>query len=143
MFALPALLAPLAIFATSSAAHADIVANCAYDTCTVYETMGNGDCSVSISQTNSTEAGDSSGTFARAWLNDYDTGYTCHFWVERDVNNTGWYTVSPVSSLASSSSTYSANYYNGGGYQAQACFQFDWGSSLGAVHCSGAVYDEG
>ena len=54
------------------------------------------------------------------------------------MNNTGWY---KIYSFAGPDSSYrqSPNEWNGAGYQARACLQFNWGSSLGAIHCSPAV----
>jgi hypothetical protein len=148
LIALPALLAPMAIFATSTAAHASIGSSCYDDECGVNETMGNGYCNATVVQTNSDDGGAiPSGTFAEAMYTDTDTGYKCDFWFERNVRNTGWYRVGGVTVLGSGPSDGSNQvdlgpYYNGGGYQAQVCFQFDWGSSLGAVHCSpSAVYE--
>jgi len=144
MFAVPAVVLPLALFATAVPAHASISGSCSsYENeCSVTETMGNGECSATLYQTNSSGDEDYSGTFVRAQYTDWDTGYSCRFWINRNVNDSGWYEVSSTTTLGSSSSdTVGAttdNYFNDGadGYQAEVCLQFDWGSSLGAVHCS-------
>ena len=144
LFAVPVLVVPLAFFATAIPAHASINSDCTagINQCEVSETMGSGWCNAVIDQTDSSGDEDYSGEFAQATYQDYDSGYTCDFWVERNVNNTGWYQVGGTTSLGSSgdinSGTTSANYFNDGydGYEAEVCFQFDWGSSLGAVHCS-------
>jgi hypothetical protein len=110
--------------------------------CSVTEDMGSGACSATLYQTNSSGVEDFSGTFARAAYTDYDSGYSCRFWINRNVNDTGWYEVSGTTSLSSSGTDQTGattnNYFNDGddGYQAEVCLQFDWGSSLGAVHCS-------
>ena len=144
-FAIPALAGSLGLlFAAAAPAHASVNSSCnsVSNSCNINENMGSGWCSATIYQTNSSGQSDYAGEFARADFVDYDTGYSCHFWVERDVNWTGWYQIGGTTSLASSSSVQtgasSANYWNDGfdGYMAEACFQFDWGSSLGAVHCS-------
>jgi hypothetical protein len=143
-FAVPALVGSLTLIATAAPAHASITGYCNgnFNSCSITEDMGNGVCSATIYQTNSSGVNDPAGEFARADYTDYDTGYSCHFWVERDVNGTGWYQVGGTTSLASSGNdtagASSANYWNDGydGYMAEVCFQFDWGSSLGAVHCS-------
>jgi hypothetical protein len=143
-FAIPVLVLPLALFAAQVTAHASITGNCSSEVneCTVTETMGNGECSAELYQTNSSGDEDFSGTYVRAAYVDYETGYSCRFWIDRNVNDTGWYEVSSTTTLASSSSDETGattdNYFNDGvdGYQAEVCLQFDWGSSLGAVHCS-------
>jgi hypothetical protein len=107
--------------------------------------MGNGECTATLEQTDSNGASDSEGEFAQATYEDYETGYTCDFWIERNVNDTGWYQIGPTTALGSSSTNEvgatSANYFNDGfdGYEAEVCFQFDWASSLGAAHCSESV----
>lgn len=146
VLAAAAAIAPVAALATSGVANASINTSC--DTtdnqCFVSEDMGNGNCNAVIWQTNSASDQDPSGTFAQAEIANYDTGYACDAWVERDVNNSGWYRISGVYDLpASGANDLTGNYYNGGGYQARVCFQFDWGSSLGAVHCSGAITYKG
>jgi hypothetical protein len=147
LLALPALLAPMAVFATSTAARADITTSCYNDICQVYESMGSDGCTATVWQSNSSGYEDSSGTFAETWYVDDQSGYTCHFWFERDVNDTGWYQVGSTTALGSTpnvaNSTQTGPFYDGGSYQARVCFQFDWGSSLGATHCSGAVSYEG
>jgi hypothetical protein len=143
-FAIPALVGSLALIATAAPAHASVNSTCdtVYHSCTIGENMGSGFCSATIYQSNSSGADDATGEFAKADYTDYDTGYSCHFWVERDVNWTGWYQIGGTTSLASSGSAAtgatSANYWDDGfdGYMAEVCFQFDWGSSLGAAHCS-------
>jgi hypothetical protein len=143
-FAIPALVLPLAFFTTEVPAHASIISSCTsgQNECSVYESMGNGFCNADLYQTNSSGDEDFTGTYVRAEYEDYDTGYSCHFWINRNVNDSGWYEVSSTTDLASSSSdkigAITDNYFNDGddGYQAEVCFQFDWGSSLGAVHCS-------
>jgi hypothetical protein len=142
--AVTVLVGSLGLIATAVPAHASVNSSCnsGYNSCTIDENMGNGFCSGTIYQTNSSGVDTVAGEFARADYEDYNTGYSCHFWVERDVNWTGWYQISGTTSLASSSAdktgASSANYWNDGydGYMARVCFQFDWGSSLGAVHCS-------
>jgi len=143
LLALPALLAPMAIFATSTAAHADITTGCA-DTneCNVYESMGNGYCIATIWQSDSAGNYEPSGTYAEDNYEDNDSGYTCDFWFERDVRDTGWYQVGSTIAVGSgdgSEDVPSGPFFDGGGYQGRTCFQFNWGSSLGAVHCSSAI----
>jgi hypothetical protein len=141
---IPALVGSLTLIATSAPAHAAISSGCSSTTnaCTISEDMGSGQCSATIYQSDSSGDVDFTGEFARAEYTDYDTGYSCHFWVERDVNWTGWYQIGDTTSVASSGNSgtaaTSANYWNDGyeGYMAEVCFQFDWGSSLGAAHCS-------
>lgn len=136
-----AVLAPVAVFTTSGVANAAIVGHCAgSNNCSVQEDMGSGVCGASIWQTDSAGNTDPSGTFAQAFFGNTTTGYDCRAWIERDVNNTGWYQVSGTYVLPpTDSSDQTGNYFDGGGYQARACIQFDWGSSLGAVHCSPAI----
>jgi hypothetical protein len=142
IFTMVALLAPLAILATSGVAKASITTSClsGYDECGVQEDMGNGMCNAMVFQTDSDQAEDPSGTFAAAWISNYDTGYTCDGWIERNVNNSGWYQLSGTFAIPSSGPTdVTDNYFDGGGYQARVCIQFNWGSSLGAVHCSSPI----
>jgi hypothetical protein len=103
--------------------------------------MGSGYCSAVIWQTTADDYGNApDGTFAMAVFANYESGYTRDLWIERNVNDTGWYRVGGVTAISKSGSTVeTGHYYNGGGYQARACFQFNRGSSLGAVHCSGVV----
>jgi hypothetical protein len=146
LFASAALLVPAAFLATTTAANAAITTSCdSYDSCTVQEDMGSGYCSAVLWQTTADDYGNApDGTFAIAVFANYESGYTCDLWIERDVNDTGWYRVGDVTAIPKSGSTVeTGHYFNGGGYQARACFQFNWGSSLGAVHCSGAVKYEG
>lgn len=57
-------------------------------------------------------------------------------WIERNVNNTGWYDVSGDLTLPDDDDYVTKDYWNGPEYAARACFRFDWGSSLVAVHCT-------
>jgi hypothetical protein len=139
--AVPAVVGSIAIFVGVTPAHASINSDCSSgrNQCQVSETMGSGYCNAVIYQTDSSGDEDYTGEFAQAYFTNDDTGYTCDFWVDRDVNDTGWYQISPTYAISSSgASVTSANYWNDGydGYMAEVCFQFDWGSSLGAVHCS-------
>jgi hypothetical protein len=99
----------------------------------VQEDMGSGYCSAVIWQTTADDYGNApDGTFAMAVFANYESGYTRDLWIERNVNDTGWYRVGGVTAISKSGSTVeTGHYYNGGGYQARACFQFNRGSSLG------------
>jgi hypothetical protein len=111
IFTMIALLAPLAILATSGVAKASIVSVCStggYDECFVQEDMGNGTCFADIWQTDSGGYEDPSGTFAQAEMSNHDTGYTCDAWVERNVNNSGWYQLSGTFASLPPASTTSA-----------------------------------
>lgn len=140
--ALPLLLVPAALVGGSTAAHASVNTDC-YTTggaqaCGVQETMNSGYCSAYVTQST---AGSS---FAYLYgLNLVGTGYDCSFWLERDVNGTGWYDESGQTILSPANLFDSQNYWDGSGYQARACFEFLWSgtSDPGAVHCSGAIGD--
>jgi hypothetical protein len=54
------------------------------------------------------------------------TGYDCSFWLERDVNGTGWYDESGQTTLSPGNDFISQNYWDGSGYEALACFEFLW-----------------
>lgn len=140
----PLLIVPAILAVGTTTANADTLAGCAsnLNTCWITEDMGNGYCSASISQTNSDgNTYDPSGTFAGASFNDDDTGYTCNFFFQRNVNFTGWYNIDTVS-LPSGGYALSPNEWNGPGYEARVCQQFNWGSSLGAIHCTPLIAQE-
>jgi hypothetical protein len=144
-FVVPLLVAaPLALAATSAApAEAGTLGSSCSSTvneCTVIESEGSGDCQVTAIQSDSAGNMDYSGEYAYAsYDNTGGTGYACNFWLERNVNDTGWYRVSGVTTIGSGGGqNHSYPYFNDGadGYQARGCFQYNWGSSLGAVHCT-------
>jgi hypothetical protein len=140
----PFLLAPAMLIGGATAASAAITTDCPLDhLCRVVEDMGSGDCVAAIDQTDAAEDLDPTGNFAYASGFDVATGYTCNFFFQRNVNNTGWYNVysfaEPSRPNGVGSQGLSPNEWNGAGYQARACLQFNWGSSLGAIHCSPAV----
>jgi hypothetical protein len=92
--------------------------------------MGNGSCGGELYR---------DGSYVKAEYSDTDSGYSCLFWIERNVNNTGWYDESGKLSLAQNTNYNTQGYWDGSGYQAELCFQFNWGSSLGAAHCTSAM----
>jgi hypothetical protein len=136
--------APLALAATSAtpADAGSLGSDCSptINECSVSESEGGGYCVVTAIQSDSAGNIDYSGEYAYAsYINTGGTGYACRFWLERNVNDSGWYTVSGVTTIGSAGGqAHSYPYFNDGadGYQARGCFQYDWGSSLGAVHCS-------
>ena len=139
-FALPLLLVPAALFGTSTVANAAVVTDCnttnGIQTCQVYEPISTGSCSTLVTQAAAGSA------FVQEWPLDYaGTVYDCRFWLERDVNNTGWYNESGYLILSPGNEYFSQNYYDGPGYQARVCFQYLWSgtSDPGAVHCSSAI----
>lgn len=140
----PLLIVPAILAVGTTTANADTLAGCAsnLNACWITEDMGNGYCSASIFQTDS--GGNTyvpSGTFARASFNDDDTGYACNFFFQRNVNFTGWYNIDTVP-LPSGGYALSPNEWNGPGYEARVCLQFNWGSSLGAMHCTPLIAQE-
>jgi hypothetical protein len=122
----------------ATTARADTLSGCyTANECYIFEAMGNGDCQAHITQTDSNELIDPTGSFAMATYSNDSTGYTCNFFFERNVNFTGWYKINTVSLPSTlNGSGYSPNEWNGPGYEARVCLQFNWGSSLGATHCS-------
>ncbi|WP_043684320.1 hypothetical protein [Streptomyces xylophagus] len=141
VFATPVLLAGSALIGLSGTANAAIISDCSTtgSVCYVYEGMGVGYCEGKIYQSDANLDVDPAGNFAYASYINGNSGYTCDFWTERNVNNTGWYRATSIVPLASGVVSNNGNVWNGSGYQAEVCFQFNWGSSLGAVHCSPPV----
>ena len=141
--AAPFLLAPAMLIGGATAASASIYEGCGSTPgfyCSVTEDMGSGYCNADIMQRDATGGGDAYGNFASVSAADVDSGYTCNFFFQRNVNNTGWYKIDGFSLPSTNDSVgESPNEWNGAGYQARACLQFNWGSSLGAIHCSPAV----
>lgn len=134
---LPLLFAPFVLIGVSSAAHAAVTSSCDYAAlyCDVNETMGSGFCDGQI-------FGSSGSHFVNLQYEDTQgTGYDCRFWMERNVNNSGWYNESGYLILSPNNSYITQAYYDGPGYQAEVCFQFLWSgtSNPGAVHCSPAL----
>lgn len=132
--ALPLALTPLLLVGLSGAAHAAITSGCTssgYE-CQVDETMNSGQCLGEL-----IEAQTQHEVYLSYWDAD-GTGYNCRFWMERNVNNTGWYNESGYLTLTPGNAYNSQNYWDGPGYQAEVCFQFLWSgdSNPGAVHCS-------
>lgn len=142
--AAPLLIAPASLVVSAATANAATWANCnstgnSNVACVVHEDMGGGYCEGDIDQTNANGFQFDQGEFAEAGGADFSTGYTCNFFLQRNVNNTGWYTIDPFSVPSNGSLVGTPNVWNGPNYQARICLQFNWGSSLGAIHCSGAV----
>lgn len=136
----PILVVPAVLAASATTANAAITTNCGADNvCWVHEDMGSGYCEADVWQQGANNAYDPGGNFAQVGGYDVQAGYTCNFFFQRNVNNTGWYNVYTFSE-PSSGNGWSPNEWNGLGYQARACLQFNWGSSLGAVHCSDPVF---
>jgi hypothetical protein len=137
----PFLIVPTVLVANATAANAAITAQCSqYNICEVVEDMGSGYCVASVGQTDASETYISNGNFALVGGADEFTGYSCKFVFQRNVNNTGWYNITSFSVSDNGPEALSPNEWNGAGYQARACLQFNWGSSLGALHCSPAVH---
>jgi hypothetical protein len=143
--AIPLVLVPAALIGGSTAAHASITTGCTTfadgaQICEVQETMNSGYCVANVEQS----AGGSSFAFENI-LDASGTGYDCSFWLERDVNGTGWYDESGQLIQSPGHGYNSQNYWDGSGYQARVCFEFLWSgtSDPGAVHCSGAIGDLG
>lgn len=129
---LPVVMMPLFVIGVSGSAHAAITSGCFYGgECQVDETMNSGQCEGMVIDTGSDDV-------YLQYLDDSGTGYDCRFWMERNVNNTGWYNESGYLTLTPGHSYDSQNYWDGPGYQARVCFQFLWSgtSDPGAVHCS-------
>jgi hypothetical protein len=138
--AAPFLLTPAMLIGGATAASAAITTSCGPSyICSVREDMGNGFCSAVVVQSNAASLQDPYGSFATVGADDVNSGYTCNFFFQRNVNNTGWYKVYGFALPPTGANGYSPNEWNGAGYQARACLQFNWGSSLGAIHCSPAV----
>ena len=140
--AAPFLLTPAVLIGGATAASAAITTDCPnIFGCRVIEDMGGGDCVAAIFQSDASGNAYPWGNFAYATGFDVATGYTCNFFFQRNVNNTGWYKIHSFSLPSTPTGTLgqSPNDWNGAGYQARACLQFNWGSSLGAVHCSPAI----
>jgi hypothetical protein len=133
------LLAGSAVIGFSGVANAAIVSSCSQGVCQVYEDMGSGYCDALIDQTDANENYSLYGNFAGGFYENQNAGYTCDFWMERNVNSTGWYQVGSTTAIAPSGVVQTPNIWNGSGYQARICFRFNWGSSLGAAHCSPPV----
>jgi hypothetical protein len=104
--------------------------------CNILETMNNGYCMGAV-------VNDTGGSYVKTLYTDMPgTGYDCQFWMERNVNNTGWYDESGVKIITPGTVNWaSPEYWDGPGYQARVCFQFLWSgtSQPGAAHCSGAL----
>jgi hypothetical protein len=130
-----------ALAAGTTTAHAAITPNCDtnHSICSITEDMNGGYCQGTISQTNADSIPNPSGDFAIADGNDVNTGYTCNFFFQRNVNNTGWYDIHSGAVPNNGPEWESPNDWNGPGYQARVCLQFNWGSTLGDRHCSDAV----
>lgn len=135
---LPALLVPVAAVGFSGTAQASITSTCntlygGDQICGAMETMGSGDCEATIEQTDT--------TFVTLSFVDQDSGYDCRFWLERDVNGTGWYDESGQITEPDNRGGSTGNYWDGSGYEARGCFEFLWSgtSDPGAVHCSPAL----
>lgn len=118
-------------------AHANTTTSCGVNSygqqvCNVIETMGTGYCLGAVVH--------DTGSYVRTYYTDMPgTGYDCQFWMERNVNNTGWYDESGVKIITPGTVNWaSQDYWDGSGYQARVCFQFLWSgtSNPGAVHCS-------
>jgi hypothetical protein len=138
--AAPFLLAPTMLIGGATAASAAISQECDNSqSCTVIEDMGNGFCEADIAQDDANGNFGDNGNFAFMEATDWKSGYTCNFFFQRNVNNTGWYAIDSFSLTPTTLAGQSPNEWNGAGYQARACLQFNWGSSLGAIHCSPAV----
>jgi hypothetical protein len=131
--ALPIALTPLFLIGVNAgSASAAVTSGCFYGSqCQVAETMNSGQCMGTVIDTGSDDV-------YLQYLDDNGTGYDCRFWMERNVNNTGWYNESGYLTLTPGNSYDSQNYWDGPGYQAEVCFQFLWSgtSDPGAVHCS-------
>jgi hypothetical protein len=133
LFALLPAVASIALLGSATAANADTSPGCVSGTgeCFIMEDMGSGFCEGNIIP---------SGNFAYGHFTDYQTGYTCEFWVERNVNNSGWYRISDTYYLSPGADVTTPNYWNGPGYQARVCMKFIWSStSSGATHCSPGI----
>jgi hypothetical protein len=134
------LLVPAALIGGSTAAQASVTTDCytyaGAQACGVQETMNSGYCSAYVNQ-----FGSGSSFAFLSIVDEVGTGYDCRFWLERDVNGTGWYDESGETTFSPANAWESQNYWDGSGYQARACFQFLWSgtSDPGAVHCSGAI----
>ncbi|MFG3287857.1 hypothetical protein ACGF3G_03465 [Streptomyces sp. NPDC048179] len=132
---LPLVLTPVLLIGVSGTANAVISSGCYYGgECQVDETMNTGDCEGIVQDT------DSSYVYLQ-YADNYGTGYDCRFWMERNVNNTGWYNESGYLTLTPGHSYDSQNYWDGPGYQARVCLQFLWSgtSDPGVAHCSPAI----
>jgi len=128
----PLAMVPLLMLGSETAANAAITTDCASGYCDVMETMGSGDCNVGIYQTGNFVSG--------VYINQEGTGYTCQFWIERDVNDSGWYDISGPEDVTPENGWDTAAYWDGSGYQARGCFEFIWSStSTGATHCTPAL----
>lgn len=129
----PIVLAAGTVLTTGASAHAAVNSWCTStkNACGVAETMGSGACASELVR---------NGNFVYGVYGNVHTGYGCIFWIERNVNNTGWYDESGQLNIANNAPQYTTgNYWDGPGYQAELCFQFDWGSSVGAAHCTEAM----
>ncbi|TDU05421.1 hypothetical protein EDD99_3933 [Streptomyces sp. 846.5] len=129
---LPLVMAPFFLVSAGSAAHASTTSACYSGVdCEVKETMNSGFCFGDVQDTTGSKV-------TLYYLDAAGTGYDCRFWMERNVNNTGWYNESGYVTLAPDTSYTPQNYWDGPGYQARVCFQFLWSgtSNPGAVHCS-------
>ncbi len=106
--------------------------------CVVHEDMGSGYCEATIKQADSNGYYDPNGNFANASSIDWNTGYACNFFLQRNVNESGWYNIDTYSAASSVPFEFEGtpNEWNGLNYAARICLQFNWGSSLGTLHCS-------
>jgi hypothetical protein len=139
----PLFIVPAILAVSATTANAAITTNCTNNIsiCVVHEDMGSGYCEGDIFQQDANGTLDPFGSFAQATGVDFSTGYTCNFYLQRNVNGTGWYTIDTFSVPSSGSPVTTPNVWNGLGYAARICLQFNWGSSLGTVHCSNPVWD--
>jgi hypothetical protein len=77
------------------------------------------------------------GDFVQGEFSNVGSGFTCMFWLIRSTNGGGsWSVISGYHTLTGTSDTQMTDpYYDGPGYEAEACFKFtSWSGA--ATHCT-------